>query len=82
MCVCCMYLCECMKCNSVVTLALKIHIVIVINDNTQQSANKSALFSKNEPSYFFFSLTIFSCSVFPLIENIIWTRKKKIEKNC
>lgn len=44
----CVSVCECIKCNSVITLAFQIHIVIVIliNDNTQQSANESVLFSK------------------------------------
>lgn len=51
----CVSVCECIKCNSVITLAFQIHIVIVIliNDNTQQSANESVLFSKIISIFFF-----------------------------
>lgn len=71
----CVSVCECIKCNSVITLAFQIHIVIVIliNDNTQQSANESVLFSKIISIFF---------HLFPFIENVIWSKKWKIEENC
>lgn len=66
---------ECVKCNNVITLALKIHIVILINDNTQHSANKSVLFSKIVS--IFFLLWLFFCFIFSFFENVIWSQKSK-----